>query len=182
MAERAQELWLVRHGETTHSAGRLLAGWADPPLTACGEAEAMALAPLLEGVSFAGVWSSDLRRALTTARLAWGEPRPEPRLREISFGQLEGAFWPDLPAEVDAAILAFSGFQAPGGESVAALEARAREVVASLDGGRHLLFTHGGVVRVLTRHLGLDRFLRTGSLAVVDWPGQRLLRLHEPAG
>ena len=26
------ELWLVRHGETTHSAGRRIAGWCDPPL------------------------------------------------------------------------------------------------------------------------------------------------------
>ena len=56
-------------------------------------------------------------------------------------------------------------------------------VHAFLDGlppGRHLLVVHGGVIRVITQDLGLDRFVATGSLVVVDWPARRLLRVHEP--
>ena len=38
-----RELWLVRHGQTPASLARTLAGWADVPLTAEGEAQAVAL-------------------------------------------------------------------------------------------------------------------------------------------
>jgi 2,3-bisphosphoglycerate-dependent phosphoglycerate mutase len=117
---------------------------------------------------------------VTTARLAWGEPQTDPRLREIDFGSLEGARWPELGQELDRAILDFDAFHAPDGESVESLRERALSFLVDLPPGRHLVFTHGGVIRVLTRDLGLDRFLGTGALAVVDWSTRRLLRLDEP--
>jgi len=174
------ELWLVRHGETTFSLDGRLAGWTEAPLSARGEEEARSLAPLLDGRAFTGVWSSDRVRAMTTARLAWGEARTDPRLREMSFGDLEGRRWAELGPGVGEGIFAFRDFRAPGGESVDEVRERTLAFVAELPPGRHLVFTHGGVIRVLTRDLGLDRFLGTASLAVVDWPAQRLLRLEEP--
>jgi 2,3-bisphosphoglycerate-dependent phosphoglycerate mutase len=180
MTTAGLELWLVRHGETTFGARQELAGWADPPLTDRGEEEARALKPVLNGHGFTAVWSSDLRRALTTARLAWGEPQTDLRLREIDFGSLEGARWPELGHELDRAILDFNAFDAPDGESVDHLRERALSFLVDLPPGRHLVFTHGGVIRVLTRALGLDRFLGTGALVVVDWSSRQLLRLEEP--
>jgi probable phosphoglycerate mutase len=177
---RDLELWLVRHGETTFSLDGRLAGWTEAPLSARGEEEARSLAPRLDGCVFDGVWSSDRVRAVTTARLAWGEPRTDPRLREMSFGDLEGKRWSELGPGVGEGIFAFRDFRAPGGESVDEVRDRVLTFVAELPPGRHLVFTHGGVIRVLTRDLGLDRFLGTGALAVVDWPKQRLLRLEEP--
>ena len=54
------------------------------------------------------------------------------------------------------------------------------EFVESLPAGRHLLFTHGGVIRVLARDLPLDRFVATGTVVALDWRRQELVFLHEP--
>jgi probable phosphoglycerate mutase len=175
-----RELWLVRHGETPASRGRTLAGWVDVPLTEHGETQAAALRPLLAGERFEGVWSSDLRRAVCTSRLAWGEAVvPDARLREMHFGTLEGLPWETLEAGLQAAIARFEGFAAPDGESFDTLRARVLSFIDSLRPGRHLLFTHGGVLRLLSREVGEDRFVPTGSLLVVDWDSRRLLRCHE---
>jgi len=48
--------------------------------------------------------------------------------------------------------------------------------------GRHALFTHGGVVRLLAREVGEDRFVPTGTLVVVDWDSRRLLSVREGEG
>ncbi len=172
-------LWLVRHGETPRSRDGRLAGWVDTPLTARGEAEARRLRPFLEGERFDGVWSSDLRRAVRTARLAWGEPRRDALLREISFGALEGRLWQALDPALADALRRFEGFSAPGGESLADLSRRVTGFIGSLPPGRHLLFTHGGVIRFLTRRAGHDGFLPTGSVAALDWNARRLLFLRE---
>ncbi len=181
-ANHHRELWLVRHGETPASRGRTLAGWTDVPLTERGEAQAAALRPVFTGEAFDGVWSSDLVRAVTTARLAWGEPSQDRRLRELDFGELEGADYMTMDPRVQEDLTRFEGFVAPGGESFGALHARVMSFVDGLPPGRHALFTHGGVVRLLARELGEDRFVPTGTLLVVDWDSRRLLSRREGEG
>lgn len=182
MSSGHRELWLVRHGETPASRGRTLAGWTDVPLTEHGEGQAAALRPLVAGERFDGVWSSDLRRAVTTARLAWGEPRPDARLREMSFGTLEGRPWADLEPRVEEALARFEGFSAPGGETFEDLRARVFAFLDGLPPGRHLVFTHGGVVRLLSREVGEDYFVPTGTLLVLDWDARRLLSRRDGEG
>jgi probable phosphoglycerate mutase len=181
-ANHHRELWLVRHGETPASRGRTLAGWTNVPLTERGEEQAAALRPLRAGESFDGVWSSDLLRAVTTARLAWGEPSQDRRLRELSFGDLEGADYMTMDPRVQEGLKRFEGFVAPGGESFEELRARVMSFVDELPPGRHALFTHGGVMRLLARELGEDRFVPTGTLLVADWDDRRLLSRHEGEG
>jgi probable phosphoglycerate mutase len=180
MSHDPLELWLVRHGETIRSAQRQIAGWFNTPLTATGEDQARALRSVLDGHGFDGVWSSDLARAIVTARLAWGEPRQDRRLRELNFGELEGADYHVLRQPEYRKIVDFRDFAAPGGESMPELRARVQDFVGELPAGRHLVFTHGGVIRLLTQDLGVDRFLPTGALAAVDWSHRRLLFVHEP--
>ena len=177
-----RELWLVRHGETPASRGRTLAGWADVPLTQHGEDQASALRPMLAGERFDGVWSSDLRRAVTTARLAWGEPRQDARLREMSFGSLEGQLWETLDPGAQESLARFEGFAAPGGETFEDLRARVLSFLEGLPAGRHLVFTHGGVVRLLSREVAEDRFVPTGTLLVLDWDARRLLTRKDGEG
>jgi probable phosphoglycerate mutase len=181
-ANHHRELWLVRHGETPASRERTLAGWSDVPLTKRGEAQAAALRPVFADEPFDGVWSSDLVRAVTTARLAWGEPSQDRRLRELSFGELEGADYMTVDPRVQEGLRRFEGFVAPGGESFDQLRARVMSFVDGLPPGRHALFTHGGVVRLLARELGEDRFVPTGTLLVVDWDSRRLLSRREGEG
>jgi probable phosphoglycerate mutase len=181
-ANHHRELWLVRHGETPASRDRTLAGWTNVPLTERGEEQATALRPHFAGESFDGVWSSDLLRAVTTARLAWGEPSQDRRLRELSFGELEGADYMTMDPRVQEGLKRFEAFVAPGGESFDELRARVMSFVDELPRGRHALFTHGGVVRLLARELGEDRFVPTGTLLVADWDDRRILSRHEGEG
>ncbi len=172
------ELWLVRHGETPRSKARRLAGWADIPLTPEGESQASALRPLLEAQSFDAVWSSDLQRTIATARLAFGEPTPDWRLREINFGSLDNLPYLEMEEPLRTALERFEGFAAPGGESLADVRARVHAWAAELGNGRHLVFTHGGVVRTLGREAGADVFVSTGSVVVLDWTARRLIETH----
>jgi probable phosphoglycerate mutase len=179
-SDRHLELWLVRHGQTTASAARRIAGCSNPPLTEIGRREANAIRSVLDGRRFAAVWSSDLDRTVDTARLAWGEPTPEPRLREVDFGVWEGRGYDDVDPTVAKVFLEFREFEIPGGDSYEGFRYRVHGFLDELAPGRHLLFVHGGVIRVLTQDLGLDRFVATGTVVVVDWTGRRVLSVTEP--
>ena len=175
------EIWLVRHGETTANAANVLSGWSDVALTPLGEAQARALKPLLAAQRFDSVWSSDLRRAIDTANLATGiTPRTDARLREMCFGNIEAKPWPEVDPSLQAGLLAFVEFRAPGGEELAQFKARVRAFAEGLPPGRHLAFTHGGAIRALTMDLGQDRFLRNGGLCALDWTRRALLFVEEP--
>jgi probable phosphoglycerate mutase len=173
------ELWLARHGETTYSVSKRVAGWSDPPLTDLGRRQATALRTVIDGMSFAGVWSSDLVRAVESARLAWGDAVPDARLRECNFGALEGCSYHEADTTYGEVFRTFRDFQAPDGESHSDFRGRILEFVDQLKSGRHLLFVHGGVIRTLTQDLGIDRFVPTGSLVMIDWMARKAIILHE---
>ncbi len=173
------EIWLVRHGQTEFNLIGRLSGWSDILLTDLGREQARALRPLLEGREYHGVWSSDLPRAIETARLAWGEPTPDWRLREIDFGDFEGVPFVDMPQDAQKALLDYEGFRAPGGESLDDLENRVEAFLNALPKGRHLIFTHGGVVRGMLCGSGPQRYAANGSVAVMDWTHRRLIALHD---
>jgi probable phosphoglycerate mutase len=146
---------LVRHGRTSFGERGLLCGWSDPPLDDVGRLQAEGLARRLEGRAFDRVWSSDLERARVTARIVAGfDPILDMRLRELDLGSLDGMTFDDCAAEVQAGLIAFDGFHAPGGESVTSLEQRVNAFFAELDPGTHLVVTHGGVIRLLLRAEG----------------------------
>jgi broad specificity phosphatase PhoE len=81
---------LIRHGQTTSNAARLLVGQSDPALTELGERQARALRPYL--VSVKEVWTSPLQRARSTATLA--VPNLEAIVKdpfiEVNYGSLDG--------------------------------------------------------------------------------------------
>jgi len=173
------ELWLVRHGETTYNASRRIAGWCDPPLTELGRRQAAAVRTKLDGTDFASVWSSDLRRAVETSRLAWGRAVPDRRIRECNFGIYEGLRFEEVDAADARVFLGFRDFAMPDGDSHESFLRRIAGFVNELPPGRHLLFVHGGVIRILTQDLGGDRFIPTGSVVGVDWTNRRLLFVDE---
>ena len=171
------ELWLVRHGETDWNLKRLLQGWVDTPLNQTGRRQSQELAGCLRERSFVEVWSSDLLRAAETARLAYGEPTQEAALREIDFGDIQGWNWDDMPKEMRRRMIAFDGFVAPGGESHAQMQDRVVRFLNGLETGAHLVFTHGGVIRMLRRLCGDDRFPGSCELTRLDWTNRRALAL-----
>jgi probable phosphoglycerate mutase len=160
-------LCLVRHTSTEWSGAARLLGWTDLPLDDAGREAARELRGTLGGRTFDAVWSSDLRRTIETAELAGFRPVPDARLREIDFGELEGTSFFDLDPEVQRAMIAFEG-GAPGGESVEQLRARVEAWRSELAGGEHLVFTHGGVIRLLARGLGDDRMVMPGQIVEIE--------------
>jgi len=171
------ELWLVRHGETDWNRDYLLQGWVDTPLNGTGRRQARDLAGTLADRIFTGVWSSDLSRAVDTARLAFGEPTQDAALRELDFGDIQGMSWNGLGPQIRSKMIAFDDFAAPGGESHQQMEERVMKFLGGLAEGIHLIFTHGGVIRMLRRMCGDDRFPSQCEIVRLDWTNRRALDL-----
>lgn len=121
--------YLVRHGETDWNRKlRKLQGHSDIPLNDIGVRQAKDLSPLLTGFKISRWISSDLSRALETARiLALTSPPVEitPNLREIKLGVAEGKtpeevddlFGPELRKNWSSFDRQFEDLRFPGGES-----------------------------------------------------------------
>ncbi|HEX6116609.1 MAG TPA: histidine phosphatase family protein [Solirubrobacterales bacterium] len=169
---------LVRHGETEWSREKKHTGRSDLPLTANGEAEARAVAPLLAGYDFARVVSSPLSRARETCRLAGFDDRAETdeNLLEWDYGEYDGVRTGEIRATRPGWVLWRDG--CPGGESPADVGARADAFLAGLAGqsGDVAVFGHGHMLRVIAaRWLELEpaagaRFaLGTARMSVLGW-------------
>ncbi|HEY7875528.1 MAG TPA: histidine phosphatase family protein [Actinomycetota bacterium] len=158
------ELWLVRHGETDWSTARRFCGWSDPPLNGRGRAQARAVAESLAGTSFDTVVSSSSARAIETARLAYGEPVTDDRLRELDFGELEGLTWDECSPDMRAQLADYHAFVAPKGEAVRDLMTRVTSALRELGAGRHLVVSHGGVIYGIGALAGIDDYPAPGSL------------------
>ena len=177
------ELWLVRHGETEWVRARRHTGRTDLPLTARGEAQARALAPLLAGTRFARVLASPLQRARRTAELAGlGDAiELDPDLMELDYGEYEGR----TTAEIRTARPGWDLWRdgCPGGETIADAAQRAQRVIARARAadGPVLLVAHSHLLRTLAAcALGLPadagRHLRLAPATVSiigaehEWP------------
>jgi broad specificity phosphatase PhoE len=159
-------VYLVRHGATEWNVNKRAQGMADIELNAEGHKQAIATAQGLAHVDLAAVFSSDLKRAVDTARPiaeAHGlEVVFDPGFREIDQGEWTGLEvseiknrWPDLwgPARHYSA--------RPGGESPQQVRARAlkalAKVVAAHPDDDVVVVSHGGTIRWLAADaLGYD--------------------------
>ncbi|MBS2038382.1 histidine phosphatase family protein [bacterium] len=174
-------VWLVRHGETVWNAEHKISGWVDVELSQRGQQMARDLRAKLEREHFDGVWSSDLKRAMDTAELAYRRPeKVDARLRELDFGPLEGLNWMTMPPEHKREVQDFCENCTRGGETISSFEQRVCSFLDHLQPGRHLLFVHAGVIRVALRRVRADRFVPPTSVAIVNWSREQLIELHLP--
>jgi len=152
-------VFFIRHAET-EMAGRFC-GHSDPGLNARGREQLRDLVQLLSDESIDQVYSSDLRRARSTAEaIAAKRVLLRPALREIDFGRWEGLSWQQVeqadPEYAREWIAAFPHLPAPAGESFHAFETRILAELNQLLGenrGPIAVVTHAGVLRVVLRHL-----------------------------
>ena len=155
-------LFLVRHGETDWNLERRYQGQTDTPLNEAGRRQVERLARRLAGCPFDAVYTSDLKRARETAEAIaarLGIPiQPDPRLREMRFGILEGLTFDEAQArypEVAAAWLANRERPFPGGETFSQFSARVQgfldEIRQAHDGQTILLVSHGGPIKEMLR-------------------------------
>ena len=149
---------LIRHGETEWSLSGQHTGPTDIALTARGEGEARELARRLQGIPFARVLTSPLRRARRTCELALPDvvPEIESDLAEWDYGEYEGLKTPEiLRSRPDWNLFLDGGMK---GETPAQVSQRADELIARLRrmDGNVAVFSHGHFGRVLgTRWIGL---------------------------
>jgi probable phosphoglycerate mutase len=155
----AEEIVLVRHGETEWSRTLRHTGRTDVPLTDHGRRQAEAVGRALRGRSFELVLTSPLQRAADTCRLAGfgAEAQVRDELCEWDYGVYEGRTTAEVREEIPGWTLFAGGV--PNGETAAEVGARADRILAEVApvSGDVLLFAHGHVLRVLAaRWVGLE--------------------------
>ena len=147
---RADEVWLVRHGETEWSRDGRHTSRTDLPLTPDGEAAAAALAKTLGDTDFDLVLTSPRERARRTAELAgFTQTHTEADLVEWDYGDYEGITTPQIREQIpDWTVWTHSS---PGGETAEQVGTRLDRVIAKVraKGGRVLLFGHSHALRAL---------------------------------
>jgi probable phosphoglycerate mutase len=155
----AQEVFLIRHGETEWSLNGRHTGSSDIALTANGEEVARRWAPLAADRNFELVLTSPLQRARRTCELAGlaEHAQIDGDLTEWDYGDYEGLTPQQIRARQPDWLIFRDG--CPGGESPQQIGARVDRVIARIRAvnGSVAVFAHGHVLRVFAaRWLRLD--------------------------
>ena len=142
----AIELVYETHSMTTDNEAGIATGWNEGRLSEAGRGFAKALGERRRNDGIAAVFTSDFRRAVETAEIAFaGSDIPvhqDRRLRECNYGALNGR----PVAEIDAEKLRRIDEPFPGGESYRDVVERVRsfldDLLLGFDGTRILLISH----------------------------------------
>jgi alpha-ribazole phosphatase/probable phosphoglycerate mutase len=157
------DLLFIRHAETDMAG--TFCGQSDPPVNAAGYRQIQELIEGLRSEPIEAVYSSDLQRAVATARALAGHLAipciTRSALREIDFGKWEGLTWSQVEErDLYYATLwldTFPKLPAPDGESLEIFEARVRDEIhylLSQSRNRKIaVVTHAGVLRTILRDL-----------------------------
>jgi alpha-ribazole phosphatase len=157
-------LYLLRHGEIVDSNKKCYIGQTDVPLSSKGLLQAERWKEKLAHVEFEKVYSSDLSRALDTARIVSHLPGSDihamSQLREIDLGDWDGeamehikTLFPDAWKERGRHM---DTFRTPNGESFQDLYERVIPVfekIALEALGDVLVVAHAGVNRIILCHV-----------------------------
>ena len=160
-------VYFVRHGETDWNRDGICMGQQDIPLNDVGRRQAELTAERLAQTELAAIYSSDLIRALQTARIIAQPHRLEPierrALRESDYGLWEGRTREEIERlfpeshDIDWEREDSLSFQPPGGESRQALYERTThefELLCAQHPDQSILVTtHGGVIRAIVNYI-----------------------------
>jgi alpha-ribazole phosphatase len=166
------EILFIRHAETDMAG--TFCGHSNPDLNQAGHRQIKELLRSIRNEDICVVYTSDLRRAHTTAKAISKtldvECRVSETLREISFGQWEGLTWDQIerkdPTYSRRWVTEYPDLPAPGGEIFYEFERRVLNQVKQLSAeaarcSRSIaVVTHAGVLRtVLTKVQGISEEL-----------------------
>jgi len=154
-------LLLVRHGETELKSSERLWGHTDVRLSALGFKQAERLRDRLATQKIDAIYSSDLQRALVTAKTIASKHRLDvtacAELREFNYGKIEGLNFEEIsqlyPECAKSLMQRSPNLRFPGGESLDELGNRVSSFMARLK--KHkleetiLIVVHSGVLRIL---------------------------------
>jgi probable phosphoglycerate mutase len=161
----ATNVLLVRHGQSKGNAERRFGGHTATPLSARGRNQAVATAHTLKSESLTAIYSSDLARAMETAKplsnMTGLVINGTTAFRERDVGVMEGLTFEDAaqqhPEQYAALLRRDFDYVMSGGESYRQLLDRARqkldEIIEENRGGRIAVFSHTGTICILALHL-----------------------------
>jgi len=157
---------LIRHGESEWNAAGRWQGWADAPLSDLGRQQALEAAAAVGAVD--AIVASDLSRAADTARIiseavGVGPVLTIDALRERDVGEWSGLTRTEIEAQWPGTYEAWrtGGMPSPpGGEAndviIERVTAGLQQIAAEWPHGEVLAVSHGGVIRLLERHHGVE--------------------------
>jgi 2,3-bisphosphoglycerate-dependent phosphoglycerate mutase len=167
---------LLRHGQSVWNAANKFTGWTDVDLSEIGEEEAKNAGKELADIAFDIVYTSDLKRAQRTAKIAMGHNTASGetpticdwRLNERHYGDLQGLDKDETRAKFGAEQVHIwrrsYDIPPPGGESLETCAERTIPVleeliIPDLEAGKTILVAaHGNSLRSIVMHIeGLSR-------------------------
>jgi alpha-ribazole phosphatase len=174
-------VFLVRHGQVADGHTDRYHGHNDIGLSEKGVRQFEALAAQLQDVPLAGIYASDLTRAVTGAQIISRGREVTPRIilefREVSFGVWEGLNFSEIsqryPDELQARFQDLTSFRIPGGESLMDVRDRA------LPRLQELIEAHREEAFIIVAHAGVNRVLLCEALGL---PLAHLFRLDQNYG
>jgi probable phosphoglycerate mutase len=158
-------LCIVRHGETAWNAEHRVQGQLDVPLNAIGQAQALAASRVLAREKFDAIYSSDLTRARQTAEPTAGRLSLkvlfEKDLRERHYGIFERLTYAEVKVRFPEDYARFESrdpeYAFRTGEALKDFFARSVAAISRIAdenrGKSVLVFTHGGVLDMMYRHI-----------------------------
>ncbi|MDA0268692.1 MAG: histidine phosphatase family protein [Cyanobacteria bacterium] len=162
-------LYLLRHGETTHSQTGGYCGALDPELTPAGLQMAQAFADAYQDLPWTAVFASPMKRTIATAQPLCNATGITPQLRD-GLKELHYGEWEDrTPANVQQCYpddygqwLTEPAWNPPtGGETAVQVASRASLAIAEIEEicteGNVLVVSHKATIRIiLCSLLGID--------------------------
>lgn len=160
------DIYLVRHGQAQCNLDRIITGQTESPLTDVGRNEARKLKERIGTINFDEVVSSDLSRAIETAKVLASVDttiQQFPELRERTFGKLEGQPDSILKPLLDAhaQLPSQQQWETPLDENIESDKQVYQRTMPCIEklvrnnaGKKVLVVTHGGPIRTLLIGLG----------------------------
>ena len=190
---------LARHGETVFNVDGRWQGQSDSPLTERGRAQARQLARALADEPIAAVYSSDLGRAVDTAkevaRLHRLTVTTDRRLREINTGTWTGKGRAELTVEFPGGLEAWAtrptSMRLPEGETIAEAQSRALAFFAdrmpAYADQTVVVISHGAITQTILVHalggslddLWLKQRVDNCQISRLEWTPSHGLKLIE---
>ena len=183
------KLFLVRHGESENNFHKRYSGQCDTPLTDLGREQARAVRPILGGIDFDAVYSSDLCRARETCNIALPSVTPllTTKIREIALGSYENLPYyneNDDREEVREYLKnrELFNFASYGGENTSDVKKRISEFLKELENKSYenvAAFCHAGFMTIVLSYVlgaDVDRFsviCPNCSVCVLDYDGEK---------
>jgi broad specificity phosphatase PhoE len=167
-ASPVTRILLARHGATTLSAEDRFAGSSDVPLSDEGLEQVRSLGRRLRKEPVAAVYSSDMRRAIDTARMIAGphglEPITRAALREVDHGRWEGLVHKDVETRFAEEYKRWDAdpllAPPPGGESGLSVLARSWPELA------RIVNDHAGQTVAVVSHRATNRLILCAILGI----------------